>query len=67
MKYFWALILPPVAIMLCKKPGQFFLNIILCALGWIPGIVHALFAAASYEANERNQALIKAISEGKRI
>jgi len=58
--------LPPLAVALCKKPGQFLLNIILCALGWVPGIVHALFVAASYEANERNQALIKAITEAKR-
>ena len=66
MKYFWALILPPLAVALCNKPGHFLLNIILCALGWIPGIVHAFFVAASYEAEQRNQALIKAITEAKK-
>jgi uncharacterized membrane protein YqaE (UPF0057 family) len=42
MRYFLAIILPPVAVLLCGKPVQFILNIILTLLFWIPGVIHAL-------------------------
>ena len=41
MRYFLAIILPPVAVLLCGKPVQALLILPLCF--WIPGVVHALF------------------------
>jgi uncharacterized membrane protein YqaE (UPF0057 family) len=65
MKYFLALVLPPVAVLI-TRPGQIILNIILCILGWVPGMIHALIVVGSYEADKRNEKLIKAIRESGR-
>jgi uncharacterized membrane protein YqaE (UPF0057 family) len=65
MRYFLALLLPPVAVLI-TRPGQILLNIILCILGWIPGIVHALLVVGSYEADKRNEKLIKAMRKLRR-
>lgn len=61
MRYFLAIILPPLAVLLCGKPFQVILNIILTLLGWIPGVIHALFVVNSHLADKRNNALIEAI------
>ncbi len=39
------------------------LNILLTILGWIPGIVHALFVVHNHLAEKRNQAVINAIEK----
>lgn len=39
-----AILLPPVAVFLKEKLSQnFIINIVLCFLFWIPGIIHALW------------------------
>lgn len=39
--------LPPVAVLLKVGIGlHFVLNIILCILGWVPGIIHAAWIAS---------------------
>ena len=43
MKYLLAVLLPPCAVWSCGKKDEFFLNIILCLCGYIPGVIHALF------------------------
>lgn len=36
--------LPPVAVALRQGPGvQFLINIVLTLIGWLPGIIHALW------------------------
>ncbi len=61
MRYFLAIILPPLAELFCGKPFQVILNIILTILGWIPGVIHALFVVNSHLADKRNKELINAI------
>ncbi|WP_408635964.1 YqaE/Pmp3 family membrane protein [Parendozoicomonas callyspongiae] len=61
MRYFLAIILPPLAVFLCGKPIQGILNIILTLLFWVPGIVHALFVVHNHLADKRNQELVDAI------
>lgn len=61
MRYFLAIILPPLAVLLCGKPFQVVLNIILTLLGWIPGVIHALFVVQNHLADKRNKELINAI------
>ncbi len=61
MRYFLAIILPPLAVLFCGKPFQVVLNIILTLLGWIPGVIHALFVVNSHLADKRNKELINAI------
>lgn len=39
-----SLLLPPLAVVLKKGVGKdLAINILLCLLGWIPGIIHALW------------------------
>jgi len=66
MRYLIAVILPPLAVLLCGKPGQAFLNFFLTLLFWVPGVVHALMVVASHKADLRNEALIKAMREAGR-
>ena len=63
MRYFLAIILPPVAVLLCGKPIQFILNIILTILGWIPGVVHAILVVNSHLADKRTKQIIKATTK----
>lgn len=44
-----AILLPPVGVFLqVGFGGQFWLNILLTLLGYIPGIVHAIWVIATY-------------------
>lgn len=60
MKYLLAILLPPVAVLLCGKPAQALLNCVLTLCLWVPGIIHALLVVASSEADARNRRLIAA-------
>lgn len=66
MLYLLAIILPPVAVLLCGKPVQALLNLALCLLLWVPGVIHALFVVNSHLADKRNRELIKAVEKGKK-
>jgi len=59
MRYFLAIILPPIAVLLCGQPIQFFLNIILTLLGWIPGVIHAILVVNNHLADKRADKIIK--------
>lgn len=63
MRYFLAILLPPLAVFLCGKPVQAILNILLTLLGWLPGIIHALFVVNSHLADKRNKELVAAIKD----
>ncbi|KAK0719731.1 plasma membrane proteolipid 3 [Lasiosphaeria hispida] len=48
-KIIFAVLLPPVGVFLetgCS--GRFFLNILLTCLGYLPGIIHALYIILKY-------------------
>lgn len=60
MKYLLAILLPPVAVLMCGKPAQAGLNCILTLCLWIPGSIHALAVVADHEARIRNERLIRA-------
>lgn len=66
MRYFLAIILPPLAVLLCGKPFQVILNIILTLCAWLPGVIHAFFVVNSYLADKRNKELIDAIEKNHR-
>lgn len=67
MRYFLAIILPPLAVFLCGKPIQGILNIVLTLLGWLPGVIHALFVVNSHLADKRNKEVIEAINNNKGV
>jgi uncharacterized membrane protein YqaE (UPF0057 family) len=61
MRYLFVIILPPLAVLLCGKPIQFVLSILLTLCFWIPGIIHALFVVNSHLADERTDKLVNAM------
>jgi uncharacterized membrane protein YqaE (UPF0057 family) len=61
MLYLLAVVLPPVAVLLCGKPFQALLSIPLTLLGWVPGVLHALFVVSNHYADQRSQRLISAV------
>lgn len=65
MRYLLAIVLPPVAVLMCGKPVQALLNCLLTLCIWVPGIIHALFVVSSYQADQRNKALIAAVNASK--
>ena len=65
MMYLVALLLPPVAVLLCGKPVQAVLNLVLTVLGWLPGVIHAILVVNSREADKRNERLIEAMGRNQ--
>jgi uncharacterized membrane protein YqaE (UPF0057 family) len=61
MRYFLAIVLPPVAVLLCGKPVQAVLNLILTLFFWVPGMVHALFVVHSHLEDRRAERIIHAM------
>jgi len=61
LRFIFAIILPPLAVLLCGKPFQALLNIFLTVLGWIPGMIHAVLVVNSHKADKRAARIEKAI------
>lgn len=61
MLYLVAILLPPVAVLLCGKPFQAFLKLILCLFFYVPGMIHAILVVMDAKARERNAELIDAM------
>ena len=57
--YLLAILLPPVAVLICGKPLQAFINLILCLLLYIPGMVHAIMVVNEYKADRRAEKMGK--------
>lgn len=57
--YLLAMICPPLAVLICGKPVQAILNIVLCLLLWLPGIIHAFGVIKEHNADKRTEKLIK--------
>lgn len=53
MRYLIALLLPPLAILLCGRPFLALLNCPLCILGYIPGQIHAVLVVHEHLAEKR--------------
>lgn len=59
MMYLLAILLPPVAVLLCGKPIQALLNLGLTLLLWIPGSIHAILVVNEHKANQRANRMAK--------
>jgi uncharacterized membrane protein YqaE (UPF0057 family) len=59
MLYLVAVVLPPLAVLLCGKPFQALLSIPLSLLGWVPGVIHALFVVNNHYADERANRMMR--------
>lgn len=64
MKYFLAIILPPLAVLLCGRLGSFILNLVLTLLGWLPGIIHAVLVVQSSDTERRHRETLQALQSG---
>jgi uncharacterized membrane protein YqaE (UPF0057 family) len=53
MRYLLAVLLPPAAVLLCRKPKQAAVNVLLTACFWVPGAAHALMVAHAAAERER--------------
>jgi len=53
MLYFLAIVCPPLAVILCGKPGTALINLVLTFMFWIPGVIHALLVVGEHKADQR--------------
>ena len=62
MRYLFAIIFPPVAVLLCGKPITALVNFMLTLLLWIPGVIHAFMVVSSHNADNRMRRHTKAVT-----
>ena len=53
LRYFFCVVLPPLAVLLTGRIASFFLSILLTLLGWIPGVIHAALVVNDYHEEQR--------------
>ena len=58
-----AILLPPIAVLMCGKPVQSILNFFLTLCLWIPGVIHAILVVNARNAGRRQQELIAAMRQ----
>lgn len=61
MRYFLAIVLPPIAVLTCGKPVQAILNLFLTLLFWVPGVAHACLVVHDHHDNKRMGRVIAAV------
>ncbi len=61
MRYLLAILLPPVAVLLCGKPFQAVLNLVLTLCFWVPGAIHALLIAGDFYEDQRTERMMRAL------
>jgi uncharacterized membrane protein YqaE (UPF0057 family) len=65
MLYLVAILVPPLAVLLCGKPFQALLNIVLTLLIYFPGMIHAILVVNNYYADQRTKKIVKALEQSK--
>lgn len=53
LRYFFCVVLPPVAVLMTGRVGSFLLSLLLTVLGWVPGVVHAALVVNDYHEERR--------------
>lgn len=68
MRWILAILLPPVAILLCGRPFQAFFNLVLCLLAIVssgvtllPGVIWALIVVILWHGDQRERRLVRAM------
>lgn len=64
VRYLFAILLPPIAVLSCGKPVQALLNIVLTLCVWAPGAVHAILVVNQYHEERNTDRLIRAMRGG---
>jgi uncharacterized membrane protein YqaE (UPF0057 family) len=63
MLYLVAVVVPPLAVLLCGKPFQALINIVLTLLAYFPGAAHAVFVVHNHYEDQRTQRVIDALHQ----
>ncbi|HRE98493.1 MAG TPA: YqaE/Pmp3 family membrane protein [Flavobacteriales bacterium] len=66
MRYFFCIILPPIAVLSTGRIGAFILSLILTLLGWIPGVIYAVLITNRMYSDRRHKEMIAALSKTNR-
>jgi uncharacterized membrane protein YqaE (UPF0057 family) len=68
MLYLVAVVLPPLAVLLCGKPFKAAISFVLQAtlIGWLPATAHALFVVNNHYADRRADRMIRAMERSGR-
>ena len=53
LRYFFCIVLPPVAVLMTGRIASFFLSLLLTMLGGVPGMIHACLVVNDYHAEQR--------------
>lgn len=61
MRYLLAILLPPVAVLLCGRPVQALLNLVLTLFLWVPGVVHACLVVHDHLEDKRADRIVRAV------
>lgn len=61
MRYLLAIIFPPLAVAASAGFLATMLNLFLCLLFWVPGMLHACLVVSRYYADQRHDELIRAV------
>jgi len=62
---FLAIICPPLAVLICGKPIQAFINFLLTICLWVPGAIHAWGVVSDHKADKRMEKYSKAMASSK--
>src|SRR5207237_10708257 len=57
LRYFFCVVLPPLAVLMTGRIASFFLSILLTLLGWIPGVIHSALVVNDYSEEQRVRAI----------
>jgi uncharacterized membrane protein YqaE (UPF0057 family) len=61
--YLVAILLPPLAVLLCGKPFQAVLNVVLTLMIYFPGLIHAVLVVHNYYQDKRTGRIIEALRD----
>ncbi|MDX2131217.1 MAG: YqaE/Pmp3 family membrane protein [Planctomycetota bacterium] len=61
MRYLIAILLPPLAVLLCGKPIQALLNLVLTLCFWVPGAIHAVLVVNQHYEDQNADRIIQAV------
>jgi uncharacterized membrane protein YqaE (UPF0057 family) len=64
--YLVAILLPPLAVLICGKPIQAVLNLILTLCFYVPGLIHAIMVVSESKADKRAARQTQALAAAQR-
>lgn len=63
MLYILAFLFPPLAVLICGKPGQALINLVLSLCLWLPGTIHAILVINKKYADDRAKMIANSINK----